>query len=439
MQLIQLGFADDLLLFSRGDLGSVQLMYTIFQEFSSVSGLIANKDKSSIYFGGVPNEDQRRILYFLGIPKGELPIKYLGVPLCAKRISVVQYQPLLEKMLGRITSWTTLFLSYAGRMQLLKSVLFSIQVFWSQLFVLPRKVIKMIEAICRTFLWTGGIDVSKKALLAWDKICGPKEAGGWNVLDITIWNRAAITKLLWTLHSKKDKLWVQWVHTYYGKHKNLWDEEVKQASWMIRKILKAKKYIKAVGISPDEFIAMSYYSIKAMYQKLKGEAPRVHWWRLFCHNEGLFRWLFTFNLAAHGRLATRDRLKKWGMTNDVVCPLCDGNDESINHLFFECAYVAGVWNKLLVWQGIHRQAMTWNHELTWACSHIKGRRPGEEIYKMELAGCVYQVWHERNQCIFQSKRRPANQLVRGIIQQICARGRMKSKLARTLDKLNFYP
>ncbi|XP_059289666.1 uncharacterized protein LOC132043204 [Lycium ferocissimum] len=136
------------------------------EEFSSVSGLIANKDKSSIYFRGVPNEDQRRILDFLGIPKGELQIKYLGVPLCAKRISVVQYQPLLEKMLGRITSWTTKFLSYAGRMQFLKSVLFSIQVFWSQLFVLPRKVIKMIEAICRTFLWTEGIDVSKKALLA---------------------------------------------------------------------------------------------------------------------------------------------------------------------------------------------------------------------------------------------------------------------------------
>ncbi|XP_075092023.1 secreted RxLR effector protein 78-like [Nicotiana tabacum] len=65
---------------------------------------LTNRDKSSIYFGGVILEIQQEILGMLGYTKGDLPFKYLGVPLSSKRMSIIQYQPLLEKMRGRITS-----------------------------------------------------------------------------------------------------------------------------------------------------------------------------------------------------------------------------------------------------------------------------------------------------------------------------------------------
>jgi len=81
-------------------------------------------EKSSVYFGRVKQELQEEILEELQFIKGDLPFRYLGVPLSTKRISLVQCKSLLEKMLGRITSWTTKFLSYAGRAQLIKSVLF---------------------------------------------------------------------------------------------------------------------------------------------------------------------------------------------------------------------------------------------------------------------------------------------------------------------------
>lgn len=186
MNLIQLGFADDLLLFFRGDVMSVHMLSDRFQSFSKVSGLIANLSKSSVYYGGVTHEVQNEIHNLLGISKGELPIRFLGIPLSTKRVSVVQCQPLLDKMLGRIKSWTTRFLSYAGRSQLIKSVLFSIQVFWAQIFILPKKVVKFIEATCRNFLWSSGTELSKKALLAWDRVCYPRSVGGLNILDIAV-------------------------------------------------------------------------------------------------------------------------------------------------------------------------------------------------------------------------------------------------------------
>nr|XP_016489984.1 PREDICTED: uncharacterized protein LOC107809777 [Nicotiana tabacum] len=100
-------FADDLLLFARGDTKSVQMLRDRFALFSEASGLKANLNKSQVYFGGVDEDTRMNILNLL------------------------------------------------GRLQLIKAVLFGVKAYWSQLFLLPRKVIKLIEATCRSYLWTG--------------------------------------------------------------------------------------------------------------------------------------------------------------------------------------------------------------------------------------------------------------------------------------------
>lgn len=44
-------------------------------------------------------------------------------------------------------------------------------------------------------------------------------------------------------------------------------------------------------------------------------------------------------LVCHERPLTRDRLKTWGMAVvDASCVLCGQQAESIDHLYFECAY-----------------------------------------------------------------------------------------------------
>ena len=91
------------------------LLNNCFEEFSMASGLRANLEKSSGYFGGVQTQEQQEILEEFEYTKGELPIRYLGVPLSTKKITAAQCKPLLDKMVGWITSWTTKFLSYAGR------------------------------------------------------------------------------------------------------------------------------------------------------------------------------------------------------------------------------------------------------------------------------------------------------------------------------------
>ncbi|KAH0761351.1 hypothetical protein KY290_017424 [Solanum tuberosum] len=61
----------------------------------------------------------------------------------------------------------------------------------------------MIEATCRTFLWTGKGEMSRRALVAWEKVCQPGAARGLNIIALSVWNKAAILKQLWAISMKK--------------------------------------------------------------------------------------------------------------------------------------------------------------------------------------------------------------------------------------------
>ncbi|XP_056685422.1 uncharacterized protein [Spinacia oleracea] len=181
LNITHLMFADDLLLFARADKISVKLLLDAFSKFSSASGLEANMDKSNIYFGGASVLDKTDILAGEKISEACLPFGYLGVPLSSKKMSYQQCKPLVDKILARAKVWSTKFLSYAGRLFLIKTILFGMQTFWCQIFILPKRIIKEVEAYCRCFLWTGDTAASKKALVAWDKLYLPRNSSSWSV------------------------------------------------------------------------------------------------------------------------------------------------------------------------------------------------------------------------------------------------------------------
>ncbi|XP_019262564.1 PREDICTED: uncharacterized protein LOC109240392 [Nicotiana attenuata] len=105
-----LSFADDLLLFAKGNLSSISALNECFRTFSTASRLQANLGKSSVYFGGVKKEEQANILNHLGFVHGR-------------------------------------------RTQLVKSVLFGMQAYWAQLFPILAKVLKIIEGLINMKLW----------------------------------------------------------------------------------------------------------------------------------------------------------------------------------------------------------------------------------------------------------------------------------------------
>lgn len=130
--------------------------------------------------------------------------------------------------------------------QLIMSVLHSIQASWCSAFLLPKQILKKIEATCRRFLWSRS-DLSKNgAKVAWQDICSPKKGGGLRVNDVFVWNNACTMKHLWDLTRKKDSLWVKWYDTFILRGRNLWNCPCgSDSSWTWRKLMKLRQL--AVG------------------------------------------------------------------------------------------------------------------------------------------------------------------------------------------------
>jgi mannosylglycoprotein endo-beta-mannosidase len=154
-KIINLCFADDLMLFCNGDVKSVRHIHDSLCEFESLSGLSPSPGKSTVFFYGVQHNTRKEILQLLGFNEGTLPVRYLGVPLLSTKLKHVDCKPMIDKITARTKTWTNRDLTYAGRVQLIKNVLFSMQTYWSSLFILPKKVIKEVETILRSFLWSG--------------------------------------------------------------------------------------------------------------------------------------------------------------------------------------------------------------------------------------------------------------------------------------------
>lgn len=76
-------------------------------------------------------------------------------------------------------------------------------------------MLNAIDQICRTFLRTGAITMSKKILVSWDNVCKPQAIVGLNILNLILWNKEAILKQLWNVARKKDFSWIQWIHSFF--------------------------------------------------------------------------------------------------------------------------------------------------------------------------------------------------------------------------------
>ncbi|CAB78214.1 putative protein [Arabidopsis thaliana] len=140
----------------------------------------------------------------------------------------------------KICSWSARFLSYAGRLNLISSVLWSICNFWMGAFRLPRDCIREIDKMCSAYLWSGGELNTSKAKITWAFVCKPKEEGGLGLRSLKEANDVCCLKLIWRIISHADSLWVKWIQSSLLKKVSFWAvrENTSLGSWMWRKILK---------------------------------------------------------------------------------------------------------------------------------------------------------------------------------------------------------
>ncbi|KAH6773623.1 hypothetical protein C2S51_012027 [Perilla frutescens var. frutescens] len=114
-----------------GDYMSVEILLKTLLEFEVVSGLQVNMDKSALFMAGLSGQELESIQQLVGFLLGIWPVRYLSIPIATKRLTTLDYSPLINKIAEHINSWSAKTLSYAERTELVRSVLQVTTPLWS--------------------------------------------------------------------------------------------------------------------------------------------------------------------------------------------------------------------------------------------------------------------------------------------------------------------
>ncbi|KAL7234527.1 hypothetical protein ACSBR1_018023 [Camellia fascicularis] len=434
------------MIFCKGDVFTVHSIKNGLEEFKNLSGLSPSPNKSHIFFSECEKKLRDEILQVCHFNEGSFPVRYLGVPLVSKKLKATDCDQLTNKCL-----------TYAGRAQLIQSVLFSMQVYWTSLFILPKK---------------SGCELKKYgAKVSWDRMCSPKNKGGLGFKSLTVWNKAAIAKHVWFLFSGGDQsMWCLWVKAYILKGRSFLRVRVpNDPSWVWRKILSLRPIIyrlikhrvgdgSRVSLWFDNWHPMGSlwdrFGVKIVYDSALGINAKVS----EIVEGTTWRWPFpsswelmdlidstpsiflptggsddvSWCLAANGQFtiqSTWNSLRQhfdqvnwskiiWGPHNipkvsfvvwmAILGRLNTGERlkifghpyEDHNYLFFECPFSERVWTCIKEKINVDWPSIQWNDLIQLIAKSVKGKSLGAIITKLAFTCTVYQLWISRNNRIF---------------------------------------
>ncbi|KAL4188780.1 hypothetical protein AMTRI_Chr08g203770 [Amborella trichopoda] len=130
----------------------------------------------------------------LGCTTYTIPSSYLGLPLCIGKPRKNMWDNLIERFTWKFASWIGRFLSFGGRITLIRATLASIPINSMSLFQIPISIIQKLEKLMRDFLWSMVEDNRRIHLVDWDLVCLPKKFGGLSIKNLRLLNHVLLGK-----------------------------------------------------------------------------------------------------------------------------------------------------------------------------------------------------------------------------------------------------
>jgi len=151
-----LQFADDTLLVCDRSWENIRALKALLLRFEASSRLKVNFHKSMLVGVNIHDSWLAEAASVLHCKLGQLPFLYLGLPIGGDSRKLKFWRPLIVRIKSRLLGWKSKYLSFGGRLVLLKSVLSSLPVHFLSFFKAPTCFISSIESLFNFFWGEGG-------------------------------------------------------------------------------------------------------------------------------------------------------------------------------------------------------------------------------------------------------------------------------------------
>jgi len=153
-----LQFVDDTLLLGVKSWGNIRALRAILLLFETMSILKVNFNKSMLVGVNISESWLVEAATLLNCKVGKVPFMYLGLSIRGDLCRLAFWDPVLNTIKLRLSAWKSRFLSFWGRLTLLKFVLTSLPVYAFSVFKAPSGIISSIESLFRNFFlgWEWG-------------------------------------------------------------------------------------------------------------------------------------------------------------------------------------------------------------------------------------------------------------------------------------------
>lgn len=149
--LTHLQFANDTFLAGEASAREAQVVKHVIDRYEQVSGQRVNWLKSKIFFFNTPPLKQREINRIPGMKLGTLPSKFLGIPLFGGANKSAIRKNLVESCFNKLEGWKSKWLTLAGKILMLKTIVSAIPIFSMACLKIPNKIINVIKQKMRNF------------------------------------------------------------------------------------------------------------------------------------------------------------------------------------------------------------------------------------------------------------------------------------------------
>ncbi|KAF7826358.1 ribonuclease H [Senna tora] len=193
----------------------------IIDAFGHMSGLFMNPHKSEVKFSlNCPPTVQNSCANVLQCTIVDKLGKYLGGFIDGPARDRQNFKIILEQVTKHFQGWKAHMLSQAARCTLIQAVLIASSIYYLQFTKLIRKEVAQCNRLLSRFFWGHTQDKPGISMIAWNRICQPKQQGGLGIRRFDPLNRALLGKQYWRILTNQNTLLHRVFRAKYGDPQN---------------------------------------------------------------------------------------------------------------------------------------------------------------------------------------------------------------------------